>query len=119
MKRDMDLARQILMDIEGRKYTDQPFKVEIPDISEDKVSYHVKILSQVGLIEAENFSKQGRSRWRAVSLTWEGHDFLDAARSESHWKKAKDMIREKGSGLVFEVLKQTLVHIIKQQVFVA
>jgi Hypothetical protein (DUF2513) len=42
-------------------------------------------------------------------LTWDGHEFLDAARDDTRWQKAKRYIVEKGSGLSFEVLQGVLM----------
>ena len=34
-------------------------------------------------------------------LTWQGHEFLDAARNEDRWNQAKKTISEKGGSLTF------------------
>ncbi len=116
MKRDMDLIRKILFALVEKPHTDEHHKIEIEGFSEEDISYHVKLLAEAGLIEAVNYSKHSRSRWRPVSLTWEGHDFLEAAKNETIWNKAKAVITEKGSGLVFDVLKATLIQLIKGQI---
>jgi len=46
-----------------------------------------------------------------------GACFFDTARSGPHWEKAKKIIRAKGSGLVFEIYKQTLGHTINNNFF--
>jgi len=38
-------------------------------------------------------------------LTWEGHDFIQAAGKEVIWKKAFEIVKEKGGAITFEVLK--------------
>jgi hypothetical protein len=35
-------------------------------------------------------------------LTWEGHEFLDAARDEKRWKKAMSTVKEKGGTITIE-----------------
>ena len=48
------------------------------------------LLNEARLVKAVNFSTTyGDSNWVPLRLTWEGHDFLDAARNEDRWKKAK------------------------------
>lgn len=43
------------------------------------------------------------------SLTWAGHEFLEASRDDSRWEKVKRLLLEKTGGLSFEVLKAGLV----------
>ncbi len=93
MKRDVDLIRQILLIIEeaddgATKWVD----LEIPDRDKVDVAYHVMLLSQAGLIVAINLSSKDGVDWRPRRLTWEGHEFLDAARDEAIWQQAKAKI---------------------------
>jgi hypothetical protein len=47
--------------------------LEFPDRTSNEIGYHVKLLAEAGLVEAENVSTFGPSiDWRASSLTWEG-----------------------------------------------
>ena len=113
MKRDMDLARKILLAIEA-----YPEPWDVPTsltmgYSPVEISYHIKLLAQAGLIEAMDISTLGEYEWRANCLTWQGHEFLDASRDESRWIKAKGIILKKGGSLSFEILKQVLMEIMK------
>ena len=110
----MDLARLILLKIE--QTADDPrswINLEVPDYTPAEVSYHVMILNEAGLIDACDLSTMGRgnSDWRPKRLTWNGHEFLDAARNDSIWNKAK----EKAISMNFELLKELLLCIIRQQ----
>ena len=84
-----------------------------PDYTPTEVSYHVMILNEAGLIDACDLSTMGRgnSDWRPKRLTWNGHEFLDAARNDSIWNKAK----EKASSMNFELLKELLLSMTRQQ----
>ena len=114
MKRDMDLARQILFEIEGLPNgNDVILQPEIENRSSDEVSYHIMLLVQAGYIEGE----EAPDGWHASSLTWLGHEFLDAARDESRWNKAKKIVMEKGGAITFEMLKQLLLELMKNAVF--
>ena len=42
-------------------------------------------------------------------LTWAGHEFLDAARDETRYRKAVRRVVDCTGGLIFEVLKALLV----------
>lgn len=116
MKRDMNLARSILFKLEKRQdyvgFTD----LEIEGYSSDKISYHVMLLSEAGLIEAMNLSTHGGPDWRAVRLTWDGHEFLETSRDESRWKNAIEIMTKNGGGLAFEVLKLVLSQLMKNAV---
>ena len=61
MKRDMDLARLILLKIE--QTADDPrswINLEVPDYTPAEVSYHVMILNEAGLIDACDLSTMRR-----------------------------------------------------------
>lgn len=47
-------------------------------------------------------------------LSWAGHEFLDAARDEGTWQRAKKKATAKGGGIVFDVLKAVLISEAKQ-----
>jgi len=118
MKRNMDLARMILFEIEKCEEPWGPHQeLKIESFSSQEISYHIKLLYQAGLIEAEDASTMGPNGfcWFAGSLTWEGHEFLEAARDDNRWNKTKKLFTDKGSGLVFEALKFVLIQGLKNQ----
>jgi hypothetical protein len=117
MKRDMDLARKILLEVEAYTEIDGWVPLEIEGYSSTEINYHIKLLAQAGLVEAEDASTLGGSSFYVSSLTWEGHEFLDAARDSSRWQKAKDLVAQKGGALTFEILKQVLMEIAKNNIF--
>lgn len=84
--------------------------LDIPDYSEKEVCYHVKLLEEAGLIEARIMTAMGGEFECVVnSLTWAGHEFLEAARDNSRWEKVKRLVVEKTGSLPFEVLKAGLL----------
>jgi DNA-binding transcriptional ArsR family regulator len=88
MKRDMDLARKILFAVEACNDPLGPqSELKIEGYSDQMISYHVKVLAEAGLLEAEDVSEMGSDgfRWWAESLTWQGHEFLEAARDDTRW----------------------------------
>ena len=121
MKRDMDLARSILFVIEASKDDPRGWVEDLGTFgghSDTEVSYHVKLLYEAGFIEADDLSTagEGNFRWLAKQLTWEGHEFLDAARKDSLWERAKRQTFEKTGGLSLELLKAVLINLGKQEV---
>jgi hypothetical protein len=118
MKRDMDIVREILISIEAAPFDGGPLRLTWPeDYSSEQIAYHIMLLHQAGLIYAFDFSTEVAPDWRAGYLTWEGHEFLNAALDGGRWSRAKALVLEKGGGLVFEVLKQALVYEMKKRVF--
>lgn len=113
MKRDMELVRQILIaqeddnleqwcDDMGHKYADREF--------EKILLHHVELLVEAGFLEAV-LTKNHRGEVSGASiqkLTWEGHDFLDAARNEKVWKKAMNKIATSGGAVTFALTKELL-----------
>lgn len=108
MKRNMDAVRSILLQIEAETKPFTWIKLAVPDCSEEEVSYHVKIMSQAGLIEAMDTSSHDGISWKPMSLTWQGHEFLDAARNDDRWANAKKLVMEKGLGMTISVLGEVL-----------
>ena|SRR3989442_2614625 len=118
MKRDLDLVRELLMAIEDAPFDGGPLRLTAPEkYSPGQVTYHIMLLHEAGLIRAFDFSSNEFPDWRPGYLTWEGHEFLNAARDIGRWKKAKAFIHEKGGALVFEILKQVLLDEMKRHLF--
>ena len=116
MQRDMDLIREILLCIEAHASPDKWLEISIEGRSEEEISYHVKLLTQAGLVEARDVSTIGEFSWKPTSLTWEGHEFIEAARDEAMWERAKRLMIDRGGGLSFEVLKAVLIDLVKTSV---
>ena len=116
MKRDMELARAILFELEKCESAwGPPNDFSIEGYSDQEVAYHVKMLHQAGLIEAEDSSSMGPDGfcWSPGSLTWQGHEFLEASRDETRWSSTKKKVQEAGGGIIFSVLKDALVEGVK------
>lgn len=47
------------------------------------VDYHVRLCQEAGLVRAEQCSQlvgcTTKRAWRIISLTWEGHEYIDGA----------------------------------------
>lgn len=109
MKRDWELVRLILLEIEKIPPNGMLFPQQIKGFPPEVVSYHFKILKEAKLIVADC------DYWCvAKSLTWEGHEFLDRIRENSVWNKVGEMAVKKGLALSFEVIKELSKIAIKQ-----
>ncbi|MCC5856145.1 MAG: DUF2513 domain-containing protein [Idiomarina sp.] len=116
MKRDMELVRRILFQLEERLEFDEPYVPKVDGYSENEIFYHVKLMSEAGLIEAKNWSDDDGPCWLATSMTAAGHDFLDAARSDRLWAKAKSIVTGSGGALTLEALKIGLSMAVKNAI---
>lgn len=115
MERDLELIKTILLYLEKDR---NPFVWKDKIIGTDdkvKFNYHIKILHESGLIEAKDLSTKMGLHWIPVSLTWQGHDFLDAAKNDTAWNKMKEVYKEKGGSIPFVLIKELLVGFIKSQ----
>ncbi len=91
MKRDMDLARRILLAIES-SVDDEPASIKLDFAGYDQLhlSQHVRLLHEAGLIHAiQTHGLNAVTAWIPHSLTWQGHDFLDAVRDEAVWQHVR------------------------------
>ena len=95
MTRDMDTIRQILLAIEKEELSEL-------ELDESKLKYHTHLLVDAGFIEATDVTTRddARQNLRAYvvhGLTWAGHEFIDAARDDGIWAKAKKSVSKIGS----------------------
>ncbi|KFX26394.1 DUF2513 domain-containing protein [Ralstonia solanacearum] len=126
MKRDWDVLRQQMTDIEeGRdvlaeipnlpKWTDDLAWEECDRLMrehraiEERIAGHLELLINSGYIDgitvlrgADNHFSYGI---HAPRLTMAGHDLLDTMRSPSVWKTIKAIAQKKGIELTFDAIK--------------
>ena len=115
MKRDMDLVREILLQIKNHDAKPSSWQVEIEDRDPDEVGEHLRLLVERGLVRGVHAGSGGHIAYLDPELTWEGQDFVEAAEDDTRWQRAKRTVLERGGALVFEVLKQALFELAKGQ----
>ena len=116
MKRNMELVRRLLLRIEATDLLEQPdFTLDGDDVRE--IYYNLELIVQAGLVNGNgNWTGGGRYNVAIRGLMWEGHDFLDAVRSDSIWQKVKEVAQGKGlrlNELPFELVKGLGVTILR------
>jgi len=112
MKRNMDVIRAILL---AEEKPTNPKSVhgltEIPGVDPLVAAYHVALLKDDGYVEATVDKKANGLPWRflGLRLTWRGHEFLDAMRDDTVWRKVKERVIKPGvswtASMLFEALK--------------
>jgi hypothetical protein len=114
MKRDMDLFRVLLLKIEEQPFVASGYfpKPTIEGFSEEEICYHAQLAKDAGFIEA-TFLPQ-TTEFMVKRLTFAGHEFLDAAREEKLWNKAKQTVLHNAGTLTVEALKTALSMLMQQ-----
>ncbi len=111
MTRDWDLIRHILLATEAAQATVKVSYEDMDDCTEESFRYNTLLLSEAGLVHSVVLP---RIHVTVVeSLTWEGHEFLDAIRDEATWSKIKSLAHEKSLGLSFASIKAIEQHLFK------
>lgn len=110
MKRDMDLIRTMLLEIEDGK---SHFETTSDDVAialgtegtglsrsdAERLEYHLTLLEESGLAK---FTTTGEG-WLVDGLSWRGHDFLDSVRDEEIWARTKEGAKA-AKGFSFELI---------------
>lgn len=113
MKRDWDIIRKILAKVEELSAGKELKASDLPEDDPSLVNYNMGLLLGAKLVEGIDMSHMGGKFYMIRSLTWEGHEFLDAIRNESIWKETKDEAVKKGATLSFEIIKQLAISLTK------
>lgn len=73
------------------------------------------LLIEAKLVHGETIEDQDGNVASTVTtrLTWEGHEFLDAARDDTVWKKVKEKLAAVGTNVAWPVLTAVLTDIAK------
>lgn len=105
MKRDLDYVRDLMLQLEAMK-TDDVF-VDLDPRGRDDSDYqgHLKIMADADLIEIYH-SRTGDVA--PVRLMWDGHELLDAFKSDTVWNNAKQYAERNAGTWTFQALMATL-----------
>lgn len=111
MKRDLDLVRQILIFLaENERGPNINWNIAIDGYAKDQVLHHAHLMEQGGLIVAAD-ATTSCSLWPLaipLSITWAGHDFLEASNKPGLWEMAKKNVIGPSGGIAFKVLLEWL-----------
>lgn len=119
MKRDMDLIREILLDIEkvpaGGFWDVDAFAV---NRDRNEVLYTLRIMEQHSMVsECTSETMDGLDFvGNAVFILPAGYDFLDASRNNTVWKKFKDKVKNEGISFTFSIAIKLLKKLAEESV---
>ena len=110
MKRDMNLVREILVWAENQEHGSMNKNPEIPEYTEEEIAYHIYLMNKAGLVKAVETTSFGDKSPNAILLevTWDGHEFLNAAKDDTIWEKAKTTLFKTSTSLTFDLLLEWL-----------
>ncbi len=104
MKRDMELIKIILLNIENDEANNK-----IEDYEEEEIMYNKFLLNEAGYIDAiiATYTEGASSRLAKVhvkNLTWKGHELLDVLKDDNKFNLIKDL----GKNLSLEALRMAI-----------
>ena len=114
MHRDMDLIRKMLIVVADHKHGFAPDPLIVEGYSEEQIGYHAFLMIDAGLALGVDACTRGDESpmWTVQALTWDGHEFLDAAREPGRWAQAKALI-DKVGGASLTIWTSVLTEIVK------
>lgn len=112
MQRDMELVRALLLKIESATEPVDSAALEVEGFDSESIQYHVRLLAEAELLHAADTANRGnRYAMLVFRLTWNGHEFLDAARDNTTWSKARGSIKSSIGSASLQLLQRVLLTI--------
>jgi hypothetical protein len=116
----MELIRKIMLAVEQHEHGFAPRELAIEGYTDEQLGYHCYLLGDAELAEVIEIERRGADSPYAVmrKLTWKGHEFLDAAKDDTTWERAKQRLASVGKSLqtvTLGVLQSLLTDVAKQQ----
>lgn len=107
MQRDWDLIQRIMTMAENKPPGQLLMHSEIDGYESQIVSGHIALLADSGYLKAHAVKGRGLVLLAHVSeITMKGYDLLDTMRSKPLWEKIKQIAKDKGVELTFDVIKK-------------
>lgn len=120
MKREPELIRKILLEIQKQPVGKSISLLNIDGYQQDVIGEHVRLLVEGSFVDAKLFERKNMMSETIVDeysisrLLNEGHDFLEIAQNDTVWEKAKKIIQDKGGDVSLSVFKGVLTKVASQ-----
>jgi len=115
LERDMDLIFELLRIIVNSEHDEIYAKpIQIYGYSKEKIGYHLYLMDQASLIEANVTKSTMGPNWEGaifLEMKWQGYEFLDALNNDTVFQKFKNVLSEKGKSIPFNVAQELLMKI--------
>ena len=113
MTRDMDLIREILLEVEKLPSYDMWQSGPLLGYDEKDVVAHVELAQDSGLLVASFCSGPTATVQR---LTNDGYDFLESSKHKTLWERAKGQVISNGLPMTIATIKAVLQKIINDAI---
>ena len=117
MKRDMDLIRLILLEIEKEVDGEPVMGLTVEGYNMQQVAYHCRLLEERGFIDdySPEYGDGELLDFAVGKLTWEGHEYLDTVRDNSFWGMVKTMMSKKAIPVTLKFVVATAEEIVNKK----
>ncbi|RYY22285.1 MAG: DUF2513 domain-containing protein [Sphingomonadales bacterium] len=121
MKRDMQLVRAMLLEVEswppGARVPSSRLVIE--PYTEEQVRYHAELLHDAGFIGGVLAVHRASGERPAIigRLTWRGHEFVDATRSDAVWAAVKQRAESVGGSVSMEILLELVAAVARSMMW--
>jgi hypothetical protein len=117
MKRDMNLIRQIALRVEEAPTGYAPDDMTFDGYTPEQVAYHAHLMLDAGLARGIDVThlRSTSPSVHLTSLTWKGHEFVEAARDDTRWRRTMRFIQDKGAPMTLPIIKFLLKRFGKEQ----
>lgn len=120
MKRDLNLIRNILLEVESAEPEDQVRLDRFEEKYADRlneVSAHVHLLHDAGYLKAtisQELSPAGPRQFFIQKIEWEGYEYLDAVRDDGIWAKTQEKLKSVGGATTLEIAKAVATKLVME-----
>ena len=117
MKRDMDLIRLILLEIENKEDSELSINLTVDGYSKEQVAYHCRLLYDHGFIDdySAEYGDDELQVFAIGELTWDGYEYLDTVREKKIWEKFKTIMKEKAIPMTLTFVIKTAEDYVSKQ----
>lgn len=116
MKRDLDLMRQIMLDLEATtSYIIDSFSLYSVNNREyqTKIYFHLRLLEDAGYIKLGDVTMMcGFPTVQIVFITNAGYDFIRLTRDDTKWTLAKPLILKAGAIASITAIQQIVTNLL-------
>lgn len=121
MKRDFDLIRRILAYMEDLTEIEQisgEYNESVEEFNVDikTLAFHVNLLLDAKYIDATVAPARGSCVIVLRRITWGGCEFIEAAKNDNVWQKAKEALKKHITTYPLGVLQQVMNALILEKV---
>ena len=112
----MELIRKLLLELEAATGVTRVSDLDRANPDRTVVAHHAWLLIDAGYATGKiDSAVDGTPLGWISSLTWQGHDFMAAARDEGRWRSAMQSIRDRAGDVGVGVLSTLLASIASKE----